>query len=185
MKKFLFGLSLMFICTFAIAHTINWHVGNQIISTTTCNSGDNITPPTAPSKRGYHLKEWLDSPYISLEYIQSTGTQYIDTGLTVGDKTEIQFVGSFTTVASPNGNVYQLFGVDDENSPRETIQIGISNTRKWFFSFGSANFAGADADTSEHTFVLKKESSTAVMDIDGNVAVNGSSADPFTSTSTI
>lgn len=58
MKKLLVGLCAIFICTFAIAHTVNWHVGDQIISTTTCDSGNNITPPTAPAKRGYHVRGW-------------------------------------------------------------------------------------------------------------------------------
>jgi len=58
MKKLLVMIGAMFICTFAIAHTVNWHVGDQIISTTTCDSGDNITPPTPPTKYGYTFKNW-------------------------------------------------------------------------------------------------------------------------------
>ena len=45
-------------CTVAMAHTINWHVDGDIYQTTTCDSGESITPPTAPYKYGYHLKEW-------------------------------------------------------------------------------------------------------------------------------
>ena len=81
MKKFLVFLCAMFVCVATFAHTINWHVGDQIISTTTCSSGDTVTPPTVPAKYGYHVKNWR-KPYIELEYIESTGTQYIDTGIT-------------------------------------------------------------------------------------------------------
>lgn len=80
MKKLLVGLPVLFICTFAIAHTINWHVGDTIIQTTTCDSGDSITPPTAPDKYGYTFVGW-NVGYTQLEYIESTGTQYIDTGI--------------------------------------------------------------------------------------------------------
>ena len=58
MKKLLVGLCAVFICTIAIAHNINWHVGNQIIQTTTCEIGENVIVPTAPEKYGYTFKEW-------------------------------------------------------------------------------------------------------------------------------
>ena len=78
MKKILIILSVLF-CTTVFAHTIEWYVGDTLLSTTTCESGDNITPPTVPEKFGYHFKKWL--PYKArIEYLESTGTQYIDTG---------------------------------------------------------------------------------------------------------
>lgn len=80
MKKFFVIIVAIFISTFAFVHTINWHVGDQIISSTTCDSGDNITPPTAPTKYGYTFSAW--GAYQQLEYIESTGSQWIDTGVT-------------------------------------------------------------------------------------------------------
>lgn len=73
-------------CGVALAHTINWYADNQIISTTTCQSGDSITPPTAPAKYGYTFAGWGDG-YTFLEYIESTGTQYIDTGIVLNNLT--------------------------------------------------------------------------------------------------
>ena len=93
MKKFLVFLCAMF-CTVASAHTINWRADGEIIQTTTCDSGDTVSPPIAPVKYGYHLKEWNPTyEYTYLEYIQSTGTQYIDTGVAVNDNNsfEIQY----------------------------------------------------------------------------------------------
>lgn len=81
MKKFFAFLFAVITCT-AFAHTIEWYVDGSVYDTTTCSSGDNITPPTAPAKYGYHLVEWKRSEYTELEYIESTGTQYIDTGVT-------------------------------------------------------------------------------------------------------
>ena len=89
MKKLLVFLCAMFVGTICFAHTINWHVGDQIISTTTCDSGDTITPPTAPAKYGYTFVGW--GSYLQLEYIESTGTQYIDTGQTFTKDYKFEF----------------------------------------------------------------------------------------------
>ena len=67
-----------FVCGVAIAHTIRWHVGDNVYTTTTCNSGDSITPPTAPAgKTGYHFVGW--EPHQRIKYLESNGTQYINT----------------------------------------------------------------------------------------------------------
>ena len=100
MKKLLMLLSVLFVCTVAFAHTINWHVEDQIISTTTCNSGDAITPPTVPTKYGYHPKVWGPSQYIKLEYIESTGTQYIDTGYVPTNATRLDIKYKVTQLPS-------------------------------------------------------------------------------------
>lgn len=54
---------IVFFCTLmcvasVCAHTINWKIDNQTYQTTTCNSGDNVTPPSAPSKTGYTFVRW-------------------------------------------------------------------------------------------------------------------------------
>jgi len=60
MKKILFLFVLLF-CTTAIAHTVNWYVDNQIYQTTTCASGNDVTPPTPPTKHGYTFVGWYDT----------------------------------------------------------------------------------------------------------------------------
>ena len=77
MKRFLILLSLLF-CTIAYAQTetINWYVDGNVYQTTMCESGDNITPPTAPNKRGYTFQGW--QTYVPIEYLEATGTQWID-----------------------------------------------------------------------------------------------------------
>lgn len=78
MKRILLFLSALFIATTAIAHTINWYVDGSVYHTTTCESGENVTPPTAPEKYGYTFRGWDN--YTPIEYLESTETQYIDTG---------------------------------------------------------------------------------------------------------
>lgn len=53
--------------------------GNTTYAQTTCEIGGDLILPSPPTKRGYTFKGWLVE-YARLEYIESTGTQYIDTG---------------------------------------------------------------------------------------------------------
>ena len=70
----------MFFCSVAHAdtETINWYMDNNVYATTTCESGGDITLPTTPIKYGYTFQGW--SGYVPIEYLESTGTQWIDTG---------------------------------------------------------------------------------------------------------
>ena len=149
MKKLLVGLCAIFICTFAIAHSIEWYVDGSLYQTTTCNSGDNITPPVAPTKYGYSFAGWKEQ-YAKLEYIESTGTQYIDTGIILKSKATITSVGQFLSTS--------------ETAP-ESIWgfIGASTRPRWGWSIyrqnmwlADLNVTGQDlppADTQKHTFV--------------------------------
>ena len=116
MKKILMFLFAMFICVGAIAHTINWYANGQVVSTTSCQSGDNITPPTAPAKTGYHFVRW-EPGYTELEYIESTGTQYIDTGYKPKTGDKIRIVYQYDSLYGPDGiEAVSIFGCTDEAS---------------------------------------------------------------------
>ena len=81
MKKIIFLLTAIFICITAHAktETINWYMDGTLYDTTTCQTGGDITLPQTPTKYGYTFQGWAE--YIPIEYLESTGTQYIDTGL--------------------------------------------------------------------------------------------------------
>lgn len=91
MKRFMCVVCAIFMCIGCFAKTIRWHVGGSVY-TTTCNSGDSVTPPTAPSENGYSFVEWI--PYQQIEYLESTGTQWIDTGFYPNEHSlmEIKFI---------------------------------------------------------------------------------------------
>ena len=120
MKRILLFLSAVFIATTAIAHTINWYVDGSVYHTTTCESGENVTPPTAPEKYGYTFRGW--EGYTQIEYLQGSSTAYINTlykvNPNIGVKTKIQF----ETVANSKGFVFggghtynfELFSWDDK-----------------------------------------------------------------------
>lgn len=61
-----------------MARTINWYVDNQIYQTTTCESGNDVTPPTPPAKHGYTFRWWYDTSSIEGTWEQS-GTPTPDT----------------------------------------------------------------------------------------------------------
>ena len=78
MKRLFVLLSFLF-CGFAFAdtETINWYVGDTVYATNTCTTGGNIILPTAPTKYGYTFQGW--ATYTPIEYLESTGTQWINT----------------------------------------------------------------------------------------------------------
>ena len=82
MKRFVFLLTTIFMCTISHAETFNqyWYVENNTPIQTTCETGGDITLPAAPTKYGYDFIGWEKLSYIRIEYLESTGTQYIDTG---------------------------------------------------------------------------------------------------------
>ena len=130
----------------AITSTTGWSgTGNTATKSVTYDSTYGSVP--AVSKSGYTFRGWqlIPNEYIQLEYIESTGTQYIDTGYSApnGFIGESEF--SYTTVDSSyiigshnlnspygrNGfgltaNVWEL-GLGD-NYPRSTITVA-ANTR--------------------------------------------------------
>lgn len=92
MKKLLV-LSLMFVCSIVFADTINLHWLNEDGTTyqnSTCTvDNDLIVPTTPPTKYGYTFTGWKIQNYTLLEYIKSTGTQYVDTGVVLTNDIEI------------------------------------------------------------------------------------------------
>ena len=77
----IFGAMLCANIAYAETFTMTWLNEDKTTTydTTTCESGDDITLPTAPTKRGYTFMGWGPN-YTPIEYLEATGTQYIDTG---------------------------------------------------------------------------------------------------------
>lgn len=101
------------------------------------------TLPT-PTKEGYRFVGWAEQ-YQQLEYIESTGTQYIDTGLIANQDTgfEIDFTtnnalstsgfGSiFGARTSSKNNEYQLTTYSSNNSYKGTLRYGTNGYNAGF-----------------------------------------------------
>ena len=73
--------------------TLNWkNEDGTTNQSTTCESGGNLVLPNTPTKPGYDFVGWWAN-YVPIEYLKNTGTQYIDTGLSISSniKIEIKF----------------------------------------------------------------------------------------------
>ena len=63
----------------------------------TCSYDGDLYLPTPPTKKGYTFEGWkvtVPTGYTELEYIQATGTQYIDTGVP-GDNNNYNIIADF------------------------------------------------------------------------------------------
>ena len=91
MKKILFLILGLLFTHVSMADTVNidWIVDGETRTTTTCNIGDDLILPAAPTKYGYTFQGW--ATYIPIEYIESTGTQWINTNAYISDNAEFFF----------------------------------------------------------------------------------------------
>ncbi len=158
MKKILIILSVLF-CTTVFAHTIEWYVGDTLLSTTTCESGDNITPPTVPEKFGYHFKKW--DGYMPIEYLESSGTQWIDTGVKGNQDTIITTRYQFTNNIDVHKN--RLYGAGVSAVSKSMYYIVWEN--KIVTAFNNEISSSLSEDFNKHTLVQNKN----VFILDGNI----------------
>jgi hypothetical protein len=160
MKRFALLITALLLCGIAAAHTINWHVDGNIYQTTTCDSGESITPPTPPYKYGYHFKEW--AMYTPIEYLESTGTQYIDTN--IRPTKNISIVIDFQLSQIPN-NSY-VFGNWDTGIQYYLYVEG----GKWQWGW-SSNYLNTTsyADTQRHTISISSNGTLSSITIDNAV----------------
>lgn len=65
MRKLFVFLSTVFMCAiaFAATETVNWYVDGTTYTTTTCQTGGDITLQTAPVKRGHTFTGWAVALY--------------------------------------------------------------------------------------------------------------------------
>ena len=109
-------LCLIYACIgiIGIAHAdtmnVNWYVNDSVYDTTTCTIGGDINLPATPTKRGHTFRGW--AIYTPIEYIESTGAQWIDTGIYLTGNSKVEIT---VNIPSANGN-YALFGASNGNS---------------------------------------------------------------------
>ena len=111
------------------ADTINLYWKNYDGTTyqnSTCTvNGDLEIPSTPPTRYGYTFTGWKISNYIPIEYLESTGTQYIDTGLIANETTEaeIEFYDYIK-----NGSENPLFMVTNNGWSDRNFGVNMSST---------------------------------------------------------
>lgn len=161
MKRLLLFFCGVFICTTAIAHTINWYVGGNLYHTTTCESGEDVTPPTAPEKYGYTFMGW-SLQYISVEYIEGlNNVQYIDTGIIPNSTMSIYAKVS----ASLAGDYYAALGARQQH--QDGFDFFVGNNSILVDWFGTSEETRYEIDpngvTEEDIFEIKISDNTLIL----------------------
>ncbi|MBQ7244877.1 MAG: hypothetical protein IJS34_00700 [Alphaproteobacteria bacterium] len=99
----------------------------------------------------------LPAGYTELEYIESTGTQYIDTGIYSTDVIETMVVGQYTELSGNDS----IFGVLESNG-NNYYGLGLAGSgtkwRLWYGTSDSPWVIFGTPDTNKHTFLLKNKS---------------------------
>ena len=138
----------MFFCAASIAEqiTINWlNTDGTTNRTTSCTIGGDVILPYTPTKYGYTFQGWRAN-YIPIKYLESTGTQWIDTGYIpkYETKMEIQFVitqlqtrlgNASCPICGRSGFNYKNFGFFTPVNGVNTEMVFFANT-SYTFNFG-------------------------------------------------
>ena len=121
----------------SIPSTTGWTgTGNSATKTVTYDSEYGTLP--TPTRTGYTFSGWtselqsdLPSNYRKLDYIESTRTQYIDTGYIPKTNTKIEldlsFNGEFSSTNLINGDNNSFLGVNDSPDRSFSINFGAGN----------------------------------------------------------
>ena len=107
---------------------------------------------------------FLPNGYQELEYIESTGTQYIDTGLYANEYPNliVEMEGNYTI---NNGSQY-IFGAGDNGNAKSYILLGQTSSLGFIGQIGIAwtEKSIMTADTQKHKFILDALSNVATID---------------------
>ena len=113
--------------------TINWLNTDQTINhTTTCTIGGDVILPETPYKYGYTFKGWCAN-CIPVEYLESTGTQWIDTLYKFADILDVRIVLDAVFYNSPVTSNWRVIGI---NADVGRLNLGISSYGKFSYTAG-------------------------------------------------
>ena len=175
MKRLLVLLSLLF-TGFTYADTINLHWKNYDGTTyqdSTCVvDSDLILPSTPPTRYGYTFTGWKLSNYIPIEYLESTGTQYIDTGIVQSYYKQnilVEITFQFTDLVP--GDTNRAFGVASSSvsSSSSNYFMPLFTRDNYFQSnvgVGGSDISTITADRKKHTAIIN--TIDGIFEIDGN-----------------
>lgn len=118
-------------CAVADTINVNWVVDGANYANTTCETGgDLILPQNTPSKYGHTFVGWRQPIYYKLEYIQSTGSQYIDTIYLPPfmDSTKIVRITTLFETVVPLGNwKFVVTNLLDNDNAYQVVPFGTND----------------------------------------------------------
>lgn len=166
MKKILFAI-FAFLCAGVVAHagtmTLNWLNENGTVNqTTNCELGGDLILPAAPTKNGYTFQGWKIQNYIPIEYLESTGTQWIDTGIVASPslyRTQTKFAKISVTgsiLGNQNGDALFYINSDklyvySDNSIKQTFSLKDTNPHTISLEYNTINITIAGDYTGTFT----------------------------------
>ena len=157
---------------------LNWYDGDTKLtvqsSAQSCVYDSTLTVPEQPTKPGYTFNGWkvirVPGGYTELQYLESTGTQYINTGVIL---TSDNVTYEWEAKDNDTSGNKTLFGSEyyDSVNPRQFsgLLYGNNSRRTVFIGTESGIFAGyssADGLFHQWTFVIKPDH-TAYLTKDG------------------
>ena len=181
MKKFLVLLSLLF-SSFAFADTINLHWlnydGTSYQDSTCVIDSDLILPATPPTRYGYTFTGWKLANFTTIAYLESTGTQYIDTGVKLSDyKNNLIFEADFQIVSLDIGTQI-LAGVTSGENRYYVLTVG-NNKFTSTVSSNNTSTTMTNADNNRHTFISNTNTATAFLDGVSYNYTNANASSPY------
>ena len=147
---------------------LHWYNGNTELivdsASQSCVYDDSLTPPAPPERTGYTFKGWrvrdIPDGYTRLEYLQSSGTQYINTGVTLlSDNVTYEW----NAKDNSSGSGTSLFSAEYSINGTRTfsgVLYGSKNSRgAWLGSSQSVSMGYSSSDGLFHSwsFVIKSD----------------------------
>ena len=137
-------------------------ITNDANAATQCTYDQTFSLPSPPTKTGYNFAGWkvrgLPDGYTQLEYIESTGTQYIDTGIQVKGNTYAEFEYQYTSTSGTNYVFGQVAGSSGKI-------MGWRSNRIWWYTSTNVSLL----DTLKHSVDFKSDGKVY---LDGGVVAN-------------
>ena len=152
---------------------ITWYNGNDVFATNSCVYDDILTLPSGtPTKTGYTFDGWrvrVPGDYTELEYIESSGTQYIDTGI-IG-KTGISVEAKFMLNTTENGSL-----IGNRMASNTRFWPAMWWEQKWNATIGGDSYGKHSTTVSANTIYITYFQSSLygwTFDVNGTRIVSG------------
>ncbi len=159
---------------------------NVATASQSCTYDGTLTPPaTIPTKTGYTFKGWtvrgLPDGYTRLQYIESTGTQYIDTGFAAGSNTRVlaQYKLNNTGFVSP-------ISTRDANVAGAGFGVGCNGSQQFISDYnGNRKVFTTITPNTTDIITVDKNKNVCTITIGGQSETVTNTASTFTTTNTL
>ena len=160
-------------------YTVTFDPNGGTVSPTskTVMSGMSYGDLPTPTKTGYNFLGWSTEQHQNLTFIQSTGTQYIDTNYYASSNLGIVADLQFTSVTPTQ---QRLFGGTNSSGQDLSYAMYINGSGNWAYAFqnGTGNFksTGVAALTNRYTFQFNRSGLVVISGlysdgIEGNASI--------------